>query len=155
FLPEDERALYTRDELLARIVSFLGGRAAEHVVYGHYSTGAANDLEVATRIARHMMTRYGMSDVIGPVSLEEEGSPYLRDPMLKPARAYSDDTQRAVDDEVRGLISRCEKRAIEIIDAHRDQLERIRAVLMEKEVLEREEFERLMAEPAAPRPAPS
>jgi cell division protease FtsH len=149
FLPEEERMLYTRDELLARIVAALGGRAAEKVVYQHLSTGASSDLEHATRIARHMITRYGMSDAIGPVSLEEEGSPYLRDPMFKPSRAYSEDTQHTVDGEVRELIQRCEKRAVEIIGAHRDQLERIRGVLMEKEVLEREEFEKLMAETSA------
>jgi cell division protease FtsH len=148
FLPEDERMLYTRDELIARITSLLGGRAAERVIYGHYSTGASNDLEVASRIARHMVTRYGMSDAVGPVSLEEEGSTLLRDPMFKPARTFSEETQHVVDAEVRELIARCEKRAVEIISAHRDQLERIRTVLMEKEVLEREEFERLMA--AAP-----
>jgi cell division protease FtsH len=95
-----------------------------------------------------MVTRYGMSDAVGPVSLEEEGSTLLRDPMFKPARTFSEETQHVVDAEVRELIARCEKRAVEIISAHRDQLERIRTVLMEKEVLEREEFERLMA--AAP-----
>jgi cell division protease FtsH len=152
FLPEEERMLYTRDELLARIVAALGGRAAERVVYSHLSTGAASDLEHATRLARHMITRYGMSDVIGPVSLEEEGSNYLRDPLFKPSRSYSEETQHAIDAEVRELILRCEKRAMEVIAGHRGQLERVRAVLMEREVLEREEFERLMAEKE---PAPS
>ena len=152
FLPEEERMLYTRDEIIARIVAALGGRAAERVVYSHLSTGAASDLEHATRLARHMITRYGMSDVIGPVSLEEEGSNYLRDPLFKPSRSYSEETQHAVDAEVREIISRCEKRAMDVIAGHRGQLERVRAVLMEREVLEREEFERLMAEKE---PAPS
>jgi cell division protease FtsH len=146
YLPEEERMLYTKDEIVARIVSLLGGRAAERVVYGHLSTGAANDLEVATRLARHMVTRYGMSDVVGPVSLEEEGSNFLRDPFFKPTRSYSEDTQHSVDAEVRELITRCEKRAVEIITQHKGQLERIRGVLMEKEVLDRDEFERLMAD---------
>ena len=154
YLPEEERMLYTRDEIVARIVAALGGRAAERVVYGHLSTGAASDLEHATRLARHMVTRYGMSDVIGPVSLEEEGSNFLRDPLFKPARSYSEDTQHEVDAEVRELITRCERRAVEIIGRHRVELERIRGVLMEKEVLEREEFERLMTE-AAPAAAPA
>jgi cell division protease FtsH len=143
--------LYTRDEIVARMVSLLGGRAAERVVYGHLSTGAANDLEVATRLARHMVTRYGMSDVIGPVSLEEESSNFLRDPFNKPTRSYGEETAQNVDAEVRELITRCEKRAVEIITAHKAQLERIRGVLMEKEVLDRDEFEKLMADalPAA------
>jgi cell division protease FtsH len=159
YLPEEERMLYTRDEIVARIVASLGGRAAERVVYEHLSTGAASDLEHATRLARHMTTRYGMSEVIGPVSLEEEGSNYLRDPMFRPQRNYSEDTQHEIDAEVRDLITRCEKRAIEIITKHKPALERIRAVLMEKEVLEREEFEKLMAEseaaPAAPPAEPA
>jgi cell division protease FtsH len=155
YLPEEERMLYTKDELVARITASLGGRAAERVVYSHLSTGAASDLDHATRLARHMVTRYGMSEVIGPVSLEEEGSPYLRDPMFKPQRSYSEDTQHDIDAEVREIIMRCEKRAVEIVEKHRDQLERIRAVLMEKEVLEREEFERLMSDTSSPRPAPA
>jgi cell division protease FtsH len=146
YLPEEERMLYTKDEIVARIVSLLGGRAAERVVYGHLSTGAANDLEVATRLARHMVTRYGMSDVVGPVSLEEEGSNFLRDPFFKPSRTYGEETQQSVDAEIRELVTRCEKRAVEIITQHKGQLERIRAVLMEKEVLDRDEFERLMAD---------
>jgi cell division protease FtsH len=151
YLPEEERMLYTRDEIVARMVSLLGGRAAERVVYGHLSTGAANDLEVATRLARHMVTRYGMSYVIGPVSLEEESSNFLRDPFNKPTRSYGEETAQNVDAEVRELITRCEKRAVEIITAHKAQLERIRGVLMEKEVLDRDEFEKLMADalPAA------
>jgi len=152
WLPEEERMLYTKDEIVARICAALGGRAAERVVYGHLSTGAASDLENATRLARHMVTRYGMSEAVGPVSLEEEGSNFLRDPFFKPSRSYSEDTQHVVDQEVRELISRCEKRAVEIITAHKPQLERIRGVLMEKEVLDREEFERLMADGAPPVP---
>jgi cell division protease FtsH len=156
FLPEEERMLYTRDELIARITALLGGRAAERVVYGHLSTGAANDLEVSTRIARHMVTRYGMSEAVGPVSLEEESSQFLRDPLFKPSRAYSEDTQHTVDGELREVVARCEKRAMEIVATHRAQLERIRAVLMEKEVVERDEFERLMAEGiSAPAPTAS
>src|SRR6185295_844104 len=115
YLPEEERMLYTRDEIVARITASLGGRAAERVIYGHLSTGAASDLEHATRLARHMVTRYGMSEAVGPVSLEEESSNFLRDPYFKPSRTFSEETQHLVDGEVRDVISRCEKRAIEII----------------------------------------
>ncbi len=155
YLPEEERMLYTKDEIVARITSLLGGRAAERVVYGHLSTGASNDLEVATRLARHMVTRYGMSDVVGPVSLEEESSNFLRDPFFKPARTYGEETQQSVDSEVRELVSSCEKRAVEIIATHRGQLERIRSVLMEKETIDRDEFEKLMADGLASSPPPA
>ena len=153
FLPEEERSLYTRDELISRVTALLGGRAAERVVYDHLSTGAANDLEVASRIARHMITRYGMSDVIGPVSLEEEGAQFLRDPLARPSKSYSESTQHAVDGEVRELVARCEKRALEVLTRHREKLDRIRRILVEKEVLEREEFERLMSDGGTPEPA--
>ncbi len=146
FLPEEERSLYTRDDLVARMTALLGGRAAERVVYDHLSTGASNDLEVASRIARHMITRYGMSEQVGPVSLESEQSQYLRDPFSQPAKAYSDATQKLVDAEVREAISECEARAIEILREHRPKLDHIRAILMDKEVIEREEFELLMSE---------
>jgi ATP-dependent Zn proteases len=137
--------LYTKDELIARITAALGGRAAERVVYGHLSTGASNDLEVASRIARHMVTRYGMSDRIGPVSLEEEGAQFLRDSLMRQDRPHSEATQVAVDEEVRSILSGCETRAVDVVARNRDRLERVRAVLMEKEVVEREEFERLMS----------
>jgi cell division protease FtsH len=150
FLPEEERTLYTRDELVARITALLGGRAAEKVVYGHTSTGASNDLEVATRIARAMVTRYGMSERVGPVSLEDEGPQFLRQEMFRPERAHSEPTQHAVDEEVRDIVSRCEVRAVELVGRHRPRLEQIRGVLMEKEVIEREEFERLMSDGSAP-----
>ncbi len=150
FLPDEEKSLYTRDELIARISALLGGRAAERVVFDHLSTGASNDLEVATRIARHMITRYGMSERVGPVSLESEQSPFLRDPQAAAPKGFSEDTQNAVDAEVRELITSCETKALEILERERAKLDEIRAILLEKEVIERESFERLMAgEPPA------
>ncbi len=151
FLPEEERSLYTREELIARITSLLGGRAAERVIFEHLSTGASNDLEVATRIARHMVTRYGMSERVGPVSLDSEQASFLRDPYAAPqARHFSEETQTAIDDEVRDLVSRCEGRAIEILTRNRRALDRIREILIEKEIVEREDFERLMRELGTP-----
>ncbi len=145
YLPDEEKMLYTRTELIARITALLGGRAAERVVYDHLSTGASNDLEVASRIARHMITRYGMSERVGPVSLEAEQSQFLQGSLVPPARAFSEETQNAVDDEVRELILGCEQRAIAILKRQRAKLDEVRDVLMEKEVIEREQFEALMA----------
>jgi len=150
YLPEESRMLYTRDDLISRITSLLGGRAAERVVFGHLSTGASNDLEVATRIARHMITRYGMSERVGPVSLESEQSQFLRDPFQQPQKNFSEDTQNAVDDEVREMISACETRAVEILERERTKLDEVRAILMDKEIIEREEFERLMGKRETP-----
>jgi len=146
YLPEEERMLYTRSELMARMTAMMGGRAAERVIFDHLSTGASNDLEVASRIARHMITRYGMSERVGPVSLEAEQSQFLQTSLGTPPKAFSDETQAAIDDEVRELISGCEQRAIAILERQREKLDEIRGVLMEKEVIEREEFESLMAD---------
>jgi cell division protease FtsH len=140
FLPEDERMLYTRDELIGRITALLGGRAAERVVYGHLSTGASNDLEVASRIARHMVTRYGMSDQVGPVSLEAESSQFLPGQMPTTVKQYGEEMQATVDGEVRTVIERSEKDALEILAEHREMLDKVRGILMEKEVIEGEEF---------------
>ena len=109
-------------------------------------SGAGNDLEVATRIARHMITRYGMSDRVGPVSLESDSSQFLQNSFVQPAKNYSEQTQKAVDDEVRALVSHCEDTAMEVLEAHRGKLDEIRSILMDKEVIEREEFEQLMSE---------
>ena len=114
-------------------------------MFGHLSTGASNDLEVATRIARHMITRYGMSDSVGPVSLEREQNQFLGEGMPNAGPSISEETQHAVDREVRSLISKCEDEALRILGDYRDRLDSIRGILMEKEVIEREEFEELMA----------
>jgi len=159
YLPEEERMLYTRNELISRITSLLGGRAAERVIYDHLSTGASNDLEVASRIARHMITRYGMSERVGPVSLDAEQSQFLQTSLVAPPRTFSEETQNVVDDEVREMISGCEQRAIAILERQRAKLDEIREVLMEKEVIEREEFESRMAgvsdDPVTETPKPS
>ena len=85
-----------------------------------------------------------MSDRVGPVSLESEQSQFLRDPFQQQQRNFSEDTQNAVDDEVREVISACETRAVEILERERTKLDEVRAILMDKEIIEREEFERLM-----------
>ncbi len=153
FISDEEKSLYTRDDLLGRITAMLGGRAAEKVVFEHLSTGASNDLEVATRIARYMITRYGMSERIGPVSLEAEQSQFLDTGFSPPTRHFSEETQHVVDAEVKELITGAEKRALAILRDHRGKLDAIREVLMEKEVIEREEFETLMREDKTPQPA--
>ncbi|MCG3134667.1 MAG: ATP-dependent zinc metalloprotease FtsH [Planctomycetes bacterium] len=153
--PENDQLFATRDQLMAHIVFAFGGRVAEKIVYDETSTGAANDLEQLTRIARAMVTRYGMSERLGPVSLESETGGFLRDPFSRSDRDHAEDTQRLIDEEVRAIVLEGERRATAILTEKRHLLDRLRAALVEKETVDRDEFLRLMSDsPAMPAPAP-
>jgi cell division protease FtsH len=118
----------------------LGGRAAEQLVFGEISTGAADDLVKATDIARSMVTRYGMDDKLGQVALETQRGPYLGLPIEGGGRRFSEDTAREIDVGVRERIDRTYQRALEILRARRGELESLAAKLLEKETLTAEEL---------------
>ncbi len=133
--PEADRYSYTEDYLLGRITGALGGRVAEEIVFGERTTGAENDLVQATRMARNMVGKWGMSEEIGPVSVlpdESAASPFGPDPI-------SEHTHRLIDDEVRSLIEQCEQRARETLEKNRDKLDALAAALLERETLEEDE----------------
>ncbi len=133
--PEADRYSYTREYLLGRITGALGGRVAEELIFGERTTGAENDLVQATRIARNMVGRWGMSDQIGPVSVlegEQAANPFQPDEI-------SEHTHRLIDEEVRRIMDECEARAREQLEKHRDTLDALAAALLEKETLEEEE----------------
>jgi cell division protease FtsH len=137
-LPTEDRYLVSHSALLARIAVSLGGRAAEALVYGEVSTGAHNDLEVATRIARKMVKEFGMSERMGPVALDEapKAAPWEG---LGGRREYSEQTAREVDVEVKRILDESAERADGILRAHRAALDALQRRLVEKEVLDREE----------------
>jgi cell division protease FtsH len=142
-LPEDKYG-YTKGELLARIAMALGGRTAEEVVFGEITTGAANDIEKATQIARDMVTEYGMSDVLGPQQLgQKNGEVFLGRDYGHQAN-YSDQVAARIDEEVRRIIEDAHDEAKAILEAHRDVLDRIAADLIEKETLDQPELEEIM-----------
>jgi cell division protease FtsH len=142
-LPTEDRYLLTRSELRDRMAGLLGGRAAEEEVFGEPSTGAANDLQQATTLARLMVRDYGMSAVLGPVALGEEGSQgFLGVKGMEP-RTYSDQTALAVDREVRTMVLEAQERARELVRRHREKLEAAAARLLTVEVVEEEELTRL------------
>ncbi len=144
-LPQEERYLMTKSELLDKIRVSLGGRAAEDVVLGELSSGAENDLEVATEMAKSMILRFGMSDKIGPVALARERSPYLKIPgMQEQPESMSPELAAEVDKEVRRILSEQYQRAKEIIEAHREALDLVAEKLLVEEIMSAEEFRNLV-----------
>jgi cell division protease FtsH len=139
-LPTDDRYLMTRSELVARIHVLLGGRTAEEIIFGDISTGAQNDLQKATEIARSMVTQFGMSDKLGLVALEGPRTPTFLPVPTAGEREYSDDTARLVDEEIKKFLNDAHVRVREILGAHRQALEELAKLLLEKEVVERPEL---------------
>jgi cell division protease FtsH len=131
----------------------LGGRAAEQVVFGHLSTGAADDLAKVTDIARSMVMRYGMVPSLGNVAYEEERSPFLSNQMFQKNREYSEQTAREIDVAVREIVKLAYDKALGILTREKEVLERWARKLLEKETLVEAELRRSLA--AAPQPAPA
>ena len=138
-LPKDDQFLLTKKELNEQIVGLLGGRTAEEIIFGVESTGASNDFEQATQIARGMVTQYGMTEKLGTVQLESEGQPFLG-AQYGQMPAYSQETAAAIDSEVRRLIDEGHKRAHDIIEAHREQHKLIAEALLKYETLDEKEI---------------
>jgi cell division protease FtsH len=135
--PDDDRYNFSEAYVRARIVGALGGRAAEELVYGDRTTGAENDLEQVTKLARMMVTRWGMSSGVGPLSLASRDDPYLSGDAATPAaKPLSEETARLVDAEVRRIVDECYRRAKELLEAHRRELEALAAALLERESLD-------------------
>ncbi|TVR01486.1 MAG: ATP-dependent metallopeptidase FtsH/Yme1/Tma family protein [Deltaproteobacteria bacterium] len=146
-VPLDDRYLLTRRELVDRICGLLGGRAAEEVVFGEVSTGAKNDLQRVSEIARRMMTEFGMSEAIGLVHHGATQRPmFLESPEGHGGAGYSDETARLIDAEVRELVAYCHDRARRILLHNRTLLETMSRRLMEDEVLEDEVLDAFLSQ---------
>ena len=143
--PTEDRFLMTREELENKMAVLLGGRASEHVVYGHYSTGAADDLAKVTDIARSMVTRYGMEEKLGNLSYQEEPTPFLPTLQGPPPRQYSDETAREIDRAVRAISATAFARAVAILTANRDVLEDAAQQLLKQETLVETEIAEIAA----------
>ncbi|HEY2304170.1 MAG TPA: ATP-dependent zinc metalloprotease FtsH [Acidimicrobiales bacterium] len=150
-LPEAERHLYPETYLYESLAVRLGGRAAELLVLGEGSTGASNDLMGATRLATHMVRDWGMSPRLGPVGFADDGPNYLGNESLR-ARPYAEDTQRVIDEEVSRLLQEAQERATEVLSTHREILDRLIALLLERETVDGSEVYALVGipEPAGP-----
>ena len=144
-LPE-ERHTYSKDYFEDRICISMGGRSAEKIVFGKLNSGAANDLEQATSIARRMVREWGMSDAVGPMAWTGHQQVFLGEDLMTQGREYSDDTAKMIDDEISGLLHRQETRALEVLGKHRKALDSVAAALLEHETIDGAEVARLVHE---------
>ncbi len=144
-LPTEDRYLLKKTELLDRLDVLLGGRVAEEIVFGDVSTGAQNDLQRATDMARHMVTQYGMSENLGLATFEEPRAAFLNIPVPQGQREYSERTAQIIDEEVKKLLDDAHVRVKETLISQRATLEALAKLLLEKEVVDRVTLEKLLA----------
>jgi len=143
-LPTEDKFLTTKAELMDTLAMTLGGRAAEEVVFDEVTTGAANDIEKATGVAKQMIMRYGMSEELGPRALgHNQAQPFLGREFSQEAD-YSNEVARQIDEEIRRIIEEAHQRAQDLLVERREQLDRIASILIQRETLERVEFEALL-----------
>ena len=154
-VPEEDRHLITRNQLEARLAMAMGGRAAEELVFGDITTGATNDLEQATNIARTMVTRFGMSEKLGPRTFGKREELIFLGREISEQRDYSDSVAEQIDDEVHSLISGAYQTAMRILKDHRPRLDHISSYLMENETIEEDQFPDIFDNPPTPAPIPA
>jgi cell division protease FtsH len=144
-LPTEDKFLTTRAELKDTMAMTLGGRAAEEIVFGEVTTGASNDLEKVTATAKQMVMRFGMSEKLGPrVFGHDHGQPFLgREFSAEPD--YSDDVAREIDGEIRRMVEEAHQVARDILSSHRAELDNTSEILLRRETIEADQFERLLA----------
>ena len=139
---EEERLLMTREQILDKITTYCGGRAAEALIFGRITSGASNDIEQATKLARAMITRLGMSDTFGMMALETQSGQYVTgDAML----VCSDQTAARIDVEVKQIIASCYERAMQILTDNKEKLHELAKILLEKETITGIEFMAVLA----------
>jgi cell division protease FtsH len=142
-LPAEDRHTMDKREAEQRMVMAMGGRVAESLVFDEYSSGAANDLQQATNIARRMVTEWGMSEAVGPMSLSDSGPVFLGEDMMQ-SKSYSPDTARLVDDEIRRILVEMEDRCTGLLTEYRNGLDLIARALLEHETISGDEVSRLI-----------
>ena len=147
-LPTDDRHIYSKEYLLANITTLMGGRAAEEVVLGHFTTGAGNDIERATEIARKMVCEWGMSERLGPLSFGRREEQVFLGKELVMHKDYSEKTAQEIDEEVRRIVNECYERAKGLIEQNIEALHRLAGALLERESLTGDEIEEVLKEAA-------
>jgi len=144
-LPTEDRYLMTKGELIEKLCVLLGGRAAEEIVFKEISTGAQNDLQRATDIARKMVVNYGMSEALGPITFGRGGDlTFLKTDGLMNRSEYSEKTAIEIDEEVKRIINQAYQKAKDILERKKDKLHKLSSLLLEKEVLEGDELRKVL-----------
>jgi cell division protease FtsH len=158
-LPEEDRTLVSRNKLKADMAFMLGGRAAEELIFDDITSGASNDLERVTKVARNMVTRMGMSEALGPLVYGQKEELIFLGREISEQRDYSESIAERIDSEVRVLVQQAHERARTLLTQYRAQLDAVAQRLIEVETIDRTEFEQLFTEPVAPKnggtPAPA
>lgn len=142
-IPEEEKYLLSKEELISKVKTYLGGRAAEEVVFGSVTTGASNDIEQATKLVRAMITQYGMSERFGMVGLESVEDRYLDG---RAVLNCADETAAGIDKEVSEFMKKCYDEVVAIIKDNREELDKIAGVLLDKETITGREFMKIYRE---------
>jgi cell division protease FtsH len=145
-LPEEDKFITTREELSDELAMLLGGRVAEELIFGDITTGAANDIERATKVAKQMVTEYGMSDVLGPLTLGQKQHEVFLGRDFSPQPDYSDQIAFEIDSEVRRMIDEAHDEALDILRERHAKLDEIAEALIERETIDREDVERILAD---------
>jgi cell division protease FtsH len=144
-LPLEERHIYSRDYIEDSLCVRMGGRVAELIIYGDLSTGASDDLQRNTELARKMVREWGMSERVGPMAWGQQGTVFLGEDLMH-SRDYSEDTSRVVDEEVSRILFEQERRARDVLESHRTGLEAVTQILLDRETVDGEEVARLIDE---------
>ena len=142
-LPDNDEMFNTKGKMLQDIMTLLGGRIAEEIIFGDITTGASNDIKRATATARSMVMKYGMSDKLGLICYGDDDDEVFIGRDLAHTRSYSEDVAKSIDEEIRRIISECHDQAKKIILEHEDVLHKCASLLLEKEKVHRDEFEAL------------
>jgi len=145
-LPSEDRYLQSKSEFEDKIAGLLGGNAAEKLIFGDTTTGSSNDIEKATDLARRMVTEFGMSEKLGPLSFGKRDELVFLGREIGEQRNYSDDVAKTIDEEVRSLIDRAYDRAMEVLVTQRDRLQALAEKLVAEETVDSEEFEKLFSD---------
>ena len=148
-LPQEDKNFLSRTELTERIASLLGGRVAEQLTLGDISTGAGNDIQRASSIARNMVMRYGMSDRLGSVPFDTGHDEVFIGRSMAQAKSYSEEVAGIIDEEVKTLIDNAYARCESILKAHAKELDLVARYLLEHETMDSKTFEQVFTDPAS------
>lgn len=146
-LPSEDKKMHFRQEFIDEMAMMLGGYAAEKEIFGDITTGASNDLEKATGVARKLITRFGMNEKMGPRTYGQREDLIFLGKDIRENRNYSEEAAKAIDTEIQSYVTTALETAKDIVRTHRDKIDAVVKVLMEKEIIEKEEFEEILGKP--------